>query len=111
MHHYKLRLLTALATFYLGVFVSQSINFLEDSITQHFYPVSEINSVTAPNIDPNESNEIYNVVLRTFKDAHSKLLVLQAESEGYVYIDYSDMAPPKDPHDKFSKAVRSFTPD
>ena len=103
----RIRLLIAFTTFAVSLGLVKVLNLM----VEWSYPVAEIQSVNVPSLDARESNEIYNIVLRTFKDAHSKLLVVQSESEGYVYIDYNDMAPPSDPQEKFAKAVKTILPD
>ena len=108
MQRYTVRLLCAFLAFCLGICLFKTVNVFEE----HYYPVTDINSVTVPTADSPELNEIYNVLLGTLKDAHVKPLVVQSESESYIYIDYSPTAPnDSDPHDKFAKTVQEFMPD
>ena len=84
MKRYKLRLLVALLTFCLGLFLVKAIHLLEHAISKRYYIVNDsISSITVP--DPLDSNEIYNVILReTFVGPKGHLVVVDSESANVV---------------------------
>lgn len=118
MHRYRLRLFATFLTFCIGLSAFKMISLLEDVIVDHIYtadeyrchspsPSGEIRALTVPTNLP-DSNEIYNVILKLFKDPDVELLVVQSESEGYIIS--ADESLPKDlsQEEAFSKTVQRF---